>query len=183
MRYQKRKDVRTSLSKPLGQHRHLKCFDENQVATKVSVAVVSARGHFADDTRRHVAASTHLEVQFSITVATPAALKTMTSSLQAQSASGTSPSALATTLVSTGVISSASAVQVKSVKTSVTTGTAATPAPPLTSSPPLPTTTAAPTPASSALGSIIGVIVGAVVVFGEVVCSGDAAVGETEPEK
>ncbi|KAF0698167.1 hypothetical protein As57867_011166, partial [Aphanomyces stellatus] len=122
-----------------------------------AMLTVTAAGHVA----RQLTGS-HLEVQFSISVSSPAALKATTSSLQAQSGSGGAPSALATALVTQGVVTSTAAIQVKSVKTSVTTST---PAPPTTTTA-SPMTTAPTTPAlttAAGNGAIIGAAVGGAV--------------------
>lgn len=113
------------------------------------------------------AAGTHLKIDFTILVTSPAALQSTAAALQAQSGSIGTPSALATALVSSGVVTDASSVQVQSVKTQVSTPVVVTPAPTLapatTATPP---TTVVPTPGPTEAPSkppVVGIAVGVAV--------------------
>ncbi|KAG9412350.1 hypothetical protein AC1031_015274 [Aphanomyces cochlioides] len=111
------------------------------------------------------ATGTRLEIKFSIAVDTPAALQATQSAMLDQSGSGSGPSTLAQTLISTGALPATAVIQVQSGKTAVDLPpptAVPTPAPSTTvTSTSAPTT--APTDASSSnTGAIAGAVGGAI---------------------
>ncbi|CAK4133280.1 unnamed protein product [Aphanomyces euteiches] len=133
------------------------------------------------------ATGTRLEIKFSITVDTPAALQATQTAMLDQSGSGSTPSTLSQALISTGALPPTAVIQVQSVQTAVNVPppkAAATPAPstsaaqtsaPTTATPPststtAPTTTAAPTDSSSnnttVIAAAVGGSIGALIIIG-----------------